>query len=145
MIYAIIDQKGDLFETIFNTAEAAVAAADKEWARLSAYDKSRRESYTVVEGKLDEDGRFDYGAGYTAIKVYADDSLTDYQILRINAVGSFSTTEDRLALYEWMENNDMRDWNGECFDIDDGLSLYPVYDEKALEDDEVVIIDAEVR
>lgn len=70
MTYAIIDQKGDLFETIFETEEAAIKAADKEWARMSDSDKRRREYYAVVSGDLDEDGCFDYAKGYNPIKVY---------------------------------------------------------------------------
>ena len=67
----------------------------------------------------------------------------DYRELREKALRFGSTIEDRLALFEWMERYDMRSWNGECFDIDDGKSLYPIYSEE--EDDQAELIDAEVR
>lgn len=70
-----------------------------------------------------------------------------YQELRAAAISPSATADDRLRLYRWFENNDMRDWNGECFDMDDGLSLYPVYDEIEDEDGEIEykLVDAEIR
>ena len=72
----------------------------------------------------------------------------DYAELRAKATAVDSTATDRLALFNWMENYDMSEWNGECFDIDDGLSLYPVYKEVVDEDGDVLeieVIDAEIR
>ena len=46
--------------------------------------------------------------------------------------------------WEWMEQYGMNDWNGECFDIDNGLSLYPVYTEPN-ENDQSFIGHYEIR
>lgn len=72
----------------------------------------------------------------------------DYAELREKAISPNSTTADRLNLFHWMEDHDIGDWNGECFDIDDGLSLYPVFKEVVDEDGDVLeieVIDAEIR
>lgn len=75
--------------------------------------------------------------------------MYEYAELREKALSSTSTAEDRLALYNWMENYAMSEWNGECFDIDDGLSLYPVYNilEETEEGDiiDLELVDAEIR
>lgn len=71
-----------------------------------------------------------------------------YEEKRAKAIAHNSTVEDRLALFLWLENYNMRGWNGECFDIDDGLCLYPVYKctyDKDGEIEEIELIDAEVR
>lgn len=71
-----------------------------------------------------------------------------YQELREKALSGSATAEDRVELFRWMEQNDTRDWNGECFNIDDGLCLYPVYDITYDEDgeiEEVELVDAEIR
>jgi hypothetical protein len=68
--------------------------------------------------------------------------MYDYKELREKALNENATVEDRVALYEWLEQYDMRSWNGECFDIGEGLSLYPVYN---ITDDEVELIDAEIK
>lgn len=70
-----------------------------------------------------------------------------YQELRTTAISQTATTEDRLRLYHWFENNDMRDWNGEYFDMDEGLRLFPVYEEIEDEDGEIEykLVDAEIR
>lgn len=71
-----------------------------------------------------------------------------YAEKRAKAIAPDSTVEDRLALYNWMEDHDMGDWNGECFNIDNGLYLYPVYKytyDKDGEIEEVELVDAEVR
>lgn len=59
--FAVIDQikNGDQFETLFDTPEAAIAGAEKEWNHLSTHDKNRREAFFVVECELDEDGCVD--------------------------------------------------------------------------------------
>lgn len=72
----------------------------------------------------------------------------NYAELREKALSADATAEDRIALFKWMEEYDMREWNGECFDIDDGKDLYPVYDITYDEDGEIVdceLIDAEIR
>lgn len=60
-MYAIIDQlkNGDQFENHFNTAEEALRHAECEWARMSDYDKNRREYYWVVCADLDDDDCID--------------------------------------------------------------------------------------
>ena len=71
-----------------------------------------------------------------------------YAELREKALSAESTAEDRIELFDWMENYDMRAWNGEYFDIDEGLRLYPVYDITEDEDGEILemtLIDAEIR
>lgn len=71
-----------------------------------------------------------------------------YAELRKKALAADATAQDRLALYTWMEDKCMRCWNGECFDIDEGLNLYPVYDITYDEDgeiEEVRLVDAEIR
>lgn len=70
-------------------------------------------------------------------------SRYDYKELRAKAISSDSTKEDRLALYDWCCNYMNSGWNGEFWDIDDGLGLYPVYQE--IEDDVFELIDAEIR
>lgn len=73
MKYAIIDaiENGDRYEKIFDTEAAAVAAADREWAHLSAYNQRRREFFAVMAGELDEDGCFEV---FTArvVKLYEE-------------------------------------------------------------------------
>lgn len=71
-----------------------------------------------------------------------------YNEVREAALSKTATAEDRIALYEWMENYAMREWNGEYFDIDNGLQLFPVYEEKLDEDgeiEELILVDAEIR
>lgn len=50
----------------------------------------------------------------------------DYEELRAAAIDN-PTFENMEALADWLRTYDMSSWNGECFDIDDGLSLYPIY------------------
>ena len=74
--------------------------------------------------------------------------MYEYTELREKALSAEATTEDRLALYNWMEQYAMSEWNGECFNIDDGLSLYPVYNityDDNDEIDEIELIEAEIR
>ena len=70
-------------------------------------------------------------------------SRYDYKELRTKAISSNSTKEDRIALYDWCCNYMNSGWNGECWDIDDGLGLYPVQQENEYGDFE--LIDAEIR
>ena len=74
--------------------------------------------------------------------------LNTYDELRAKAVAADATAEDRISFYNWMEDQCMCCWNGECFDIDEGLNLYPVYDITYDEDgeiEEVRLVDAEIR
>lgn len=144
MTYAIIDRikDGDSYEQLFATYVEARDKADAEWSRLSEHDKRRREYYAVMSGELDEDGCFDLNTA-KELTAYRDTTGSEYRELRVAALSPVATAGDRLALYEWMEQNCMSDWNGECFDIDDRYELWPVYDDDEAEDAE--LIDAEVR
>lgn len=71
-----------------------------------------------------------------------------YQELREAAMSDTATADDRIRLYNWFENDDMADWNGEYFDLDDGLRLYPVYEYEYDDDGEiesVKLVDAVIR
>lgn len=67
-----------------------------------------------------------------------------YQFEELYAAASKfdSTKEDRLSLYEWLNRYDYQSWNGECFDLGDGHSLYPIYEEN---DGDFTVVDAEIR
>lgn len=54
-----------------------------------------------------------------------------------------ATKEDRLALCGWCSRFDNGSWNGECFDLGDGYSLYPILEEQP--DGDFVLVDAEIR
>ena len=66
-----------------------------------------------------------------------------YEELKDLATRPDATTEDRLRLFNWFEENDMREWNGYCFPLEDGLSIYPVYEYG--DDDEAILVDAEIK
>ena len=51
-----------------------------------------------------------------------------YDELRAAAMSDTATAEDRIRLYNWFEREDIAGWNGEYYDLDDGLRLYPVYE-----------------
>ena len=53
----------------------------------------------------------------------------DYEELRAAAVSPDATQIDINTLGEWFQTYDMNSWNGEYFDMDDGLRLYPVEEE----------------
>lgn len=75
--------------------------------------------------------------------------MYEYAELREKALSSTSTAEDRLALFNWMQDYALSYWNGEYFDIDEGLRLYPVYNilEETEEGDiiDLELVDAEIR
>jgi len=50
----------------------------------------------------------------------------DYNELRQRAIDGDANDVD--ALGEWMENYGRRYWNGEYYDLGDGLRLYPFAD-----------------
>lgn len=54
-----------------------------------------------------------------------------------------ATKEDRLALCNWCSRFDNGSWNGECFDLEDGHSLYPIMEEQP--DGDWLLVDAEIR
>lgn len=51
----------------------------------------------------------------------------NYEELRAAATAPNATQEQINTLGEWLEQYGMSDWNGECFDIGNGESLYPLY------------------
>ena len=62
----------------------------------------------------------------------------DYKDLRAAAVKPGATQEDINALGEWFHLNGSDFWNGESYDADNGLRLYPVY--QPIDDDDSEII-----
>lgn len=87
------------------------------------------------------------------MKIYDMDlKRYSYKELRAAAVAA-AATQDAIngaingaidALGEWMTTYGTAYWNGECFDIDDGLGLWPVYGEPN-EDGDVELIRYEIR
>lgn len=72
-----------------------------------------------------------------------DDAVpTEYAALRTRAVDS-GAAEDLAALGEWFQANGSCYWNGEYFDADDGLRLFPIYQEN--EDGDIEIAGYEFR
>lgn len=70
-------------------------------------------------------------------------SYYNYEELREKAInGGF---EEKEMLYQWFVDNCEHGeyWNGECYDLGEGLSLYPVYGEEVNE--QYDIIDFEIR
>lgn len=67
----------------------------------------------------------------------------DYSELLSKATQKRATREDRLDLWYWFEMYGDRYWNGECYDLGDGKSLYPVY--RVIDEDTYELVDVEVR
>lgn len=55
----------------------------------------------------------------------------DYEDIRAKAIRSEATEQDVNALGKWMEQYGDSCWNGEFWDIDDGMRLFPVVVETA--------------
>ena len=66
----------------------------------------------------------------------------DYQELRAAAIEN-PTFENLEALADWLRNYDTKSWNGEFWDIDNGLRLYPVYGDED-EDGRFPIVNYEI-
>lgn len=50
MKYILIDVKnGDMFNEEFNTADEAIAEAERQWDNMSEYDKKQRTDFYVLE------------------------------------------------------------------------------------------------
>ena len=68
----------------------------------------------------------------------------NYKELVEKATATGATRDDRLALLEWFNCYGKDYWNGEYYEMDDGLRLYPVavfdYDEGYFTD-----VDADIR
>ena len=67
----------------------------------------------------------------------------DYRELRAAALASNATQADIDALGEWVHQYGQRYWNGEYFDANNGLRVYPVYRET--EPDEYELTGYEIR
>ena len=79
------------------------------------------------------------------MKIYDMDlKRYSYKELRAAAVAAGASQDAIDALGEWMTSYGNSYWNGECFDIDDGLGLWPVYGEPN-EDGDVELIRYEIR
>ena len=61
----------------------------------------------------------------------------DYKELRAAATASGATQADINALGKWCSEFGTRSWNGEFYDIDDGLRLFPTVTEDESGDIEV--------
>lgn len=53
----------------------------------------------------------------------------DYRELREKALAPNATFEDKANLACWFDNYDPYEWNGECYDLGDGIAMRPVYGE----------------
>ena len=71
--------------------------------------------------------------------------MYEYKELREKALSDTATKKERLSLLEWFEKygDERKAWNGESWDIDEGLRLYPIY--KEVEKDSFEVVDAEIR
>lgn len=79
------------------------------------------------------------------MKIYDMDlKRYSYKELRAAAVAAGASQDAIDALGEWMTSFGNSCRNGECFDIDDGLGLWPVYGEPN-EDGDVELIRYEIR
>ena len=64
-------------------------------------------------------------------------SYYDYDELRSAATAPNATQADIDALGEWFQVHGQRYWNGEYFDADGGVRVYPVYQEIAQDEYEL--------
>lgn len=62
----------------------------------------------------------------------------NYEELAERALRFDATQEDINALAEWFERYGDRYWNGERYEIDATRSLYPIYEETAPDEWEIV-------
>lgn len=51
----------------------------------------------------------------------------DYNELKTRAINGDKNAVNELG--EWFRNYGNMYWNGECYDVDDGFRLYPIYEE----------------
>lgn len=83
-------------------------------------------------------------------KTYYDDEDLPYPELLEKAESNKSTAEDRINLFNWFEKNGGMYWNGECYQIDKDLALYPVCEPVGEPDEDGdymdwKVVDAEIR
>ena len=69
----------------------------------------------------------------------------DYEDLKIRALASDATKEDRLALLNWFDLYGWSFWNGEYYEIDDPINIRPVYETNPDDEDDLILVDAEIR
>lgn len=71
--------------------------------------------------------------------------MYEYKELRKKALSENATKEDRMNLLDWFERHGdtQNQWNGESWDIDEGLRLFPIY--KEIEEDCFEVVNAEIR
>ena len=50
----------------------------------------------------------------------------DYGELREKALAPNATFEDKVDLACWFDNYDPSAWNGECYDLGDGVTMWPM-------------------
>ena len=71
-------------------------------------------------------------------------SRYDFEELKEKALAYNATEEDLCNLGKWFEKyGAVEYWNGECYEIDNTHSLYPIYDE--LSDDYFELVGWEIR
>lgn len=71
--YVVLDQtKDDWFELNIKSesVEDAILEAEAMWKHLSEYDKKKTTYFALVIGEVDDEGLFDYEAGWDEIKVF---------------------------------------------------------------------------
>lgn len=62
----------------------------------------------------------------------------DFPELAQKALAPGATPGDLEALADWLAKYDRRSWNGERYEIDAAHSLYPIYEEVAPDEWEIV-------
>lgn len=76
------------------------------------------------------------------------DNKYNYDELLAKATSETATASDRVALVKWFENYDMADWNGEYFDLGNGMRLYRVFDITYDDDgneEKIELVDGEIK
>lgn len=69
--YAILYDKGDLFQTMFKTKKEAIQEAKWEWEKhLTKEEKRKCNYYAVVKGELNEYGYIDFDTVTEVIIVF---------------------------------------------------------------------------
>lgn len=66
----------------------------------------------------------------------------DYRELREKALAPDATFLDKANLACWLENYEPYAWNGECYDLDGGITMRPVYEQD--ESGDYAIVDYEI-
>lgn len=101
------------------------------------YTDDEKGSREAFEAYCEEEEIITYGKSSVPNDYYS------YKELRDKALAHTATKEDLLNLVEWFDRFGTMYWNGECYDMDDGSYLYPIYEEN--EDGNFDLVDAEIR